>query len=94
MISNNNSIRSELLQLLLSFDHQWQDIISLPNLPEALSEKVVNMAMDWKGKLQRASECAEELSETNIRCMAKVLQLKQELYNITSKYDDLKVVSH
>jgi len=92
MISNNNDIRSELLQLIQSFDQQWQEILSLPNLTESLSDKVVDMALKWKTKLQRSSMCADELSETNVRCMGKILQLKQELHGIRSEHEDLKMV--
>lgn len=89
---NCDSFQSDLLDSLHSCESHWEQLLSLPGLPAEYRQLVVNAALVSKKKMGTAVSCATSMYDSNLKCMAHALRLKQEKTSMDAYYrSELKV---
>jgi len=79
-------IKTNLLDSLQSCESHWDQLLALPGLPTEYKELVVNAALVSKKKMGSALRCATSMYDSNLKCMAHALRLKQERNSIDTLY--------
>jgi hypothetical protein len=85
--------QSDLFESLQSCESHWEQLLALPGLPSEYKQLVVNAALVSKKKMGDAIRCATSMYDSNLKCMAHALRLKQEKASADAHYQsELQVI--
>lgn len=92
MFTDHAKMRNALMSAMEQADCCWTDLLANEELSGA-RDLIIDAAVKAKSRLQTAVECATFMFDSNLICMAHILQLNRDQEKTSTKYADNSKVS-